>query len=68
MALHSKTCEKLEDKELCRTVMNGIQMGFSKVYLQNKYQLTSYQIDRIIRFYGADGNCNIDVEMVGVAN
>ncbi len=54
MGLHSNTCEKLENKELCKAVIEALQRNFGKSYIQRKYDLTRHELDQILRFYDKD--------------
>ena len=55
MGLRMTTIQKLQDTRTCKQIMELLEMGYSKRYLRQTFDLTERELDRIIEFYGEDG-------------
>jgi len=51
MALHNKTIAKLENKVLCERVIQAVNNNYNKNYIQNTYDVTRRQLERIVEYY-----------------
>ena len=52
MGLHSATVKILENKQLCEKIVTCLmENNYSKVYVQDKYQVTRHEIRRILETY-----------------
>ena len=56
MALHTKTITKLEDKQLCEQVVRAVNNNYNKSYIQETYDVTRRELERIVQYYCRRGN------------
>ena len=56
MALHTKTITKLENKELCERVVRAVNNNYNKNYIQQTYDVTRRELERIVQYYCSGGN------------
>jgi len=51
MGLRMKTLEILSDTKTCERIMKMLEVGISKKYIRNTFNISERELQRIIQFY-----------------